>query len=266
MHYLCLSAVVIFTKGFTVNTILIRYILKALTYSNNKSISAVSWSGGKDCNLALNKCISAGYKINYLVTFGPPSPNFKAHNIDLMKAQASATNMKHIYCTIDKNTDYKTGYIQQMENLYNKYNIKNIITGDMDFVGKSKTNWIWDVCKATNRMNAILPLWKKNRSDLIQEMLSLDFHIIFTCVKAPFFTSEWIGKRLDLNALEEMKTIKDLDICGENGEYHTMVLDGPAYNQRIKINESSIELVNDIDINDKMWYLKIDKITFVDKN
>jgi diphthamide synthase (EF-2-diphthine--ammonia ligase) len=69
-----------------------------------------------------------------------------------------------------------------------------------------------------------------------QEMLEARLDIVYSCVKSPYFTESWIGRKLDEDALCEMTVLaKDgLDLNGERGEYHTIVVGGPMYDDTAK--------------------------------
>ena len=76
-----------------------------------------------------------------------------------------------------------------------------------------------------------LPLWQGDRIRLLTEMIEQrHFHVIVSCTKEPPLSNgaAWIGRRLDRQALRELDQF-DMDVTGENGEYHTMVLSTPSY-------------------------------------
>ena len=217
-----------------------------------KDITAISWTGGKDCNLALLYATRENnLDVQYLITFRPEGKSFHAHPIPFMEAQAESLGLKILYVEIPENTnDYMKAYVDGIKKVKEKYNIKVICTGDMDLVGTMERNWIERCCEQVgDGMRAFMPLWKKDRLECLNSLLDEGFDIIFSCVKSPFFDGSWINRKLDRQALEEMKGIincgltpnqleagiKPLDLCGERGEYHTMCVNGPTYQKRIDI-------------------------------
>ena len=81
-------------------------------------------------------------------------------------------------------------------------------------------------------------LWGCDRFELLNRLLSCKFRAIFSCVKKPWFTDEWLGKELNKDSLDKLGMINaktGLDISGEQGEYHTLVLDGPPFRKSISI-------------------------------
>ena len=100
-----------------------------------------------------------------------------------------------------------------------------------------------------------LPLWKANREECLTTLvLQEGYKIVLSCVKSPWFDESWCGKTIDPETFREMMQKskdavfeetemegpndprrKPLDLGGENGEYHSMVLDGPLYQYGIEI-------------------------------
>ncbi len=190
--------------------------------------AAVLWTGGKDCALAFFKAQKLGIKISHLVTFVPEVPDFKAHNLNIIRRQIQAIGLPHLQMTVK--APMIESYEDAITELKNQYNINLLITGDIDEI-ENHDNWIEERAKKTG-VEVFNPLWKKEREGLINELLQNNFKIIFTLVKKSFFTKKWIGKQLDYTILDELKSL-DIDICGENGEYHSMVLHAPFFKKTI---------------------------------
>ena len=99
------------------------------------------------------------------------------------------------------------------------------------------------ICEGLD-IKVIVPLWEKDTFEVLDDEISSGFRAVFTCVKQPFFTKEWIGKELNKDTVKDILTLveeKGLDPCGENGEYHTMVIDGPIFKNSISIPEFTKE-------------------------
>mmetsp|Transcript_18080 Transcript_18080/g.43755 ORF Transcript_18080/g.43755 Transcript_18080/m.43755 type:complete len:137 (+) Transcript_18080:555-965(+) len=96
-------------------------------------------------------------------------------------------------------------------------------------------------------VEVLLPLWQQPRRLIVQEMMNptVDnlplFDIRFSCVKSPHFDETWLGRRLDANAVHEMQEKDGLDLTGENGEYHTTVIDGPMYQNCLRLVDMMVE-------------------------
>ena len=220
--------------------------------------AVVSWTGGKDCNLALFEAKRMGYEIVGLVTFAMSKPRFKAHPIAIMEKQAEALGIPHVVIVIS--IPYKVSYENAIVELKRKFDINTIITGDIAEID-GNINWMKE-CATPGGVNVFLPLWHLNRQQILKKLLELRFKIIFSCVKEPWFSVDWLGKELTYDVVSELIKIHELnglDICGEQGEYHTLVLDGPFYNNEIVIDSFKTEM------NDSIIHMEIKNILITEK-
>lgn len=192
---------------------------------------AISWTGGKDCHLALQRAIESGLHVKCCVMFYNSALKMEAHRQEWQRKQCAALQIPiHDGILEVENDNYQEAYAAAIRKLREIYDIDYIVTGDIDYVFDSTTNFMQQVCaEHVPEIRVLLPLWQQDRRQLLEEMLSKNFDIRFACVKTPYFDDTWIGRRLDQQAIAEMQTKDGLDICGENGEYHTMVVDGPMY-------------------------------------
>ncbi|OQR94038.1 PP-loop superfamily ATP-utilizing enzyme [Achlya hypogyna] len=207
-------------------------------------MAAVSWTGGKDCALALHEATAHGLEVRLLVTFAPENPSFRAHPIPLMKAQAAAIGLPHMFLTI-RPPAYDESYEAALRQLQEEYGITYLVTGDIDFIGASTTNYMNERCAAVG-MDIFTPLWQRPRESLIQRLLECRFHIIFSCVKEASFpdSKAWLGRTIDATALADLRALhasRGVDVCGENGEYHTMVLGAPYFDHTLLLPPFTIE-------------------------
>ena len=225
------------------------------TICDDAEATAISWTGGKDCNLALLSCWrDPNFNVTELVVFGGAG-SFHAHPIRLMELQAEALGLTLRIMTLPSDMSYKEGYIHCIRQLRDTHGIKVLGTGDMDLVGQMGTNWIDDCCKEVGGIRAYLPLWEADRITCLNRLVSEDFVVVFSCVKQPWFTKLWVGRRIDEKAIEEMKKMstdggaiahdsscspegQKLDMGGENGEYHSMCLGGPMYSRVIDLEKT----------------------------
>ena len=199
----------------------------------NTKKATVLWTGGKECSLALYKAKQLGYEIVNLVTFVPSGTKFQAHPIDFMKYQAESLGLPHYTVFIIE--PFKESYEKAIHLLRKEHGIDTVITGDIAEVD-GYPNWIRE-CSKYSGMDVLTPLWGWDRLSIIKELLLHEFKVIFSCVKRPWFTGDWLGKEIDdktLKQLQIMSAENGLDICGEQGEYHTLVMDGPLFKKRIR--------------------------------
>jgi len=87
-------------------------------------------------------------------------------------------------------------------------------------------------------MKAIFPLWKKNTRDLAREFIDLGFKAIITVVDSNFLDKSYAGNIFNKEFIESLPP--DVDPCGENGEFHTFVFDGPIFINPVKFQKGEI--------------------------
>lgn len=200
--------------------------------------ASVLWTGGKDSCLALYEARLLKYEIVSLVTFVSDEQVFLAHPISFMKYQADALCLPHY--TLQVNEPFEESYKKAILSLQEKQKIGTLVTGDIAEVD-GYPNWIRE-CSRCSGMDVITPLWGQDRLKLLRRLLYYKFKVIFSCIKKPYLTDEWLGKELDSDSLEGLCTVSTktgLDICGEQGEYHTLVVDGPSFKKSIHISDYS---------------------------
>ncbi len=189
--------------------------------------AAVLWSGGKDSYLALWYG-KKEYNVLLLVTFVPKNPSFKAHPLKLLELQAASLRIPLIQLQIDE--PFQSGYVQAIKKLKADFDIDVLITGDIAPVDQM-VNWI-DECAREASVYVYKPLWQKDRSILLDTLIGLNATVIFSMVRVPYFDAQWVGRRITKELVTELEAIRKqngLDLCGENGEYHTLVLNGPHF-------------------------------------
>ncbi len=224
---------------------------------NNRAV--VLWTGGKDCNLALHETKRRGYEVVRLITFAMQDAQFRAHPVIAMQKQAQALNIP--YEVIPVGEPYKRSYEEALRKIKNRCQVETVVTGDIAEIN-GQPNWITQRSKPAG-VSVFLPLWHMKREKILTKLCALGYTIIFSCVKEPWFTDEWLGRKINKETQKELAVLhkeKGVDMCGENGEYHTLVLNGPDYNKRLVIDSFIKEKDNVI------MYLKIKNVTLQDKN
>lgn len=195
--------------------------------------SLCSWSGGKDSCYALMQAITMGYApkvlLNVLNEEGKIS---RSHGIPeaILKQQAAAAELpiRMISSSWDEYEKHFTGALQQLKD---KYKLTHAIFGDIDLQGHR--DWEEKVCTAAG-LEAVLPLWKQVRKELVLQMFDTGIEaIIVSCNTS--MSEAYIGRTLTPALVSELEAI-GVDPCGENGEYHTLVLDCPLFTKRINVS------------------------------
>ena len=97
--------------------------------------------------------------------------------------------------------------------------------------------WTENICGEFG-IKALLPLWKLDREEILKGFIENGFESIVVCLKADASDARWLGRKIDrwfMAELQDYQRNHSFDICGENGEYHTFVVDGPCFRKRISI-------------------------------
>ncbi len=202
---------------------------------NNGIKAFVSWSGGKDSSFALHQAISKGFQISYLlnmVTEDGKRSRSHGYSSELIRLQSEAINIPLLQQGCSWET-YEKEFKRAVLKLKEK-GIKAGVFGDIDL--QEHRDWIERVCRE-EKIKAYLPLWSKNQKELLKEFILAGFEAIIVATKAEILGKEWLGKKIDRNFIKELEK-KKISPCGESGEYHTFVVNGPVFKRRIKILES----------------------------
>ena len=185
----------------------------------------VSWSGGKDSCLALWRAQQLGYKITHLLTaLDETGVKTRSHGVSksLILSQGKALGMHNEFISASWQ-NYEAEFIQKLVSLSNQ-NILYAIFGDIDLAAHRE--WEEKVSLAAN-LESVLPLWNENRLSLVQEFLSLGFKARVTCVDGRYLDESFVGREFDAQFIADLP--EQVDACGENGEFHTFVYDGPNF-------------------------------------
>ena len=190
--------------------------------------AAVLWTGGKDSALALHVSLNL-YDIRRLVCFVPADDRqFYAHPTSLMEVQARKIGIPIDFMPIAE--PYRASYRQQIRVLRDS-GIEVLITGDISTIG-GMPNWIDGV--AANLADVYKPLWELDRYTILDTLISEKFEVICSLAYNKFFASTIAGRHLDAELISELKRFP-VDACGEQGEYHTWVLNAPFFKEPLAL-------------------------------
>ena len=195
--------------------------------------AAILWTGGKDSALALQVSLNL-YDIRRLVCFVPAdNRQFYAHPTQLMALQARKIRLPIEFMPISE--PYALSYRQQIQAIRDS-GIEALITGDISTVN-GMPNWIDSV--ASGVMNVYKPLWELDRETLLDMLIADQFKVVCSLAYNRYFQPTIAGRYLNSKLISELKRLP-IDACGEQGEYHTWVLDAPFFEESVQLEGTRI--------------------------
>lgn len=193
----------------------------------------VAWSGGKDSALALYKVQQQGFSISCLLTTLTEQYNrVSMHGVSqaLIERQSYVLGIPLEKVFIPPDTSNEV-YDQRMAAVLRKYadqGVDTVIFGDV-FLEDIRSYRVNQLLKVG--MTASFPLWKKHSPELAREFLGLGFKAIITCIDLHALDRSFVGRVYNNKFLSDLPPA--VDPCGENGEFHSFVYDGPNFMEPI---------------------------------
>lgn len=201
----------------------------------------LSWSGGKDSSLALYEIQQNDeYEVVSLLTTVSEHYQRISHHgvrVELLEQQATAIGIDlHILylpqtCTNDL-------YEQQMKKAMLEYLDKGIRTVAFGDIFLEDLRSYREEKLSLVDMQAIFPIWKRDTTELIHTYIDLGFKSYLSCIDADKLESSFAGRLIDESFVCDLPD--GADPCGENGEFHTFVFDGPIFNRPLLISVGEI--------------------------
>lgn len=191
-----------------------------------------SWSGGKDSCFALMMAVESGHQLKYLLNMMNENGEIsRSHGIPatLLNQQSNRLGMsiKTVPATWEQYEEY---YIQALVEIKTEVNVQAVVFGDIDL--ESHKEWEQKVC-ASASLEALLPLWKGDRKDLVCQMIDAGIRAVITSCNTKLGFG-FLGKEITHELVEELER-KGVDVCGENGEYHTLVFNCPLFSKALEL-------------------------------
>ena len=213
-----------------------------------------SWSGGKDSAYALHLAKQQGHEIMGLLTMmNEEKSKFHLIRSDLLDAQAEAIKVPLIKKQTINET-YEQDFKTALAELKAK-NVEGLITGDICQVAGHEEDWLNRVCREIG-LKPIRPLWMGDTKQIYINYINAGFKATVVRTNLSNLGMEWLGQTLNREFYENILKLGNIDPCGEKGEYHTIVTDGPYFKKKIEILESQKH-----NFNGNFGYLEIKDFT-----
>jgi len=205
---------------------------------------AISYSGGKDSALALYRMIQQGHTpVAMITTVNPEQDRSWFHGIqkELLLAVSESLDIPLIIgeCEPDDYTETLQACLVEAK----RQGAEACVFGDIDI--DEHRAYDEEIC-AESGLECLLPLWLNDRTALVNELLEAGFKAIIKIVDTSKLDASLLGQKLTTAIVQKIVSA-GADICGENGEYHTFVSDGPIFKTAVPI-----ELGEIVDLNSHM--------------
>ena len=206
----------------------------------------MSWSGGKDSAMALREIMAGGeYQIaGLLTTITGEYDRISMHGVrrSLLEQQASSLGLHPEEVILPKgssNADYESRIAETL-NRYKEAGVTSVVFGDI---------FLEDVRQYREEnlsrlgMKGVFPLWKRDTAALMKDFIASGFKAVTVCVDNHFLGRDFVGRTIDAGFLSDLPP--SVDVCGENGEYHSFVYGGPIFGRAIAHEVGEVVLRED---------------------
>ena len=206
-------------------------------------VAVLSWSGGKDSALALYELINdPNYHVRALlttITSGYDRISMHGVRRALLEQQAATLGvpLKGFLIPQQASNEAYESELEKVLEVFRREGVTNVAFGDLflEEIEKYREEKL-----AKMGMKAIFPLWKVDTKQLARSFIRLGFKAVVTCVDSEALDKSSTGKLYDKDFLARLPA--NVDPCGENGEFHTFVFDGPIFNTAVGFNVGEVIL------------------------
>ncbi len=197
---------------------------------------AVLYSGGKDSNYALYWTLKQGFDVNYLVSMHSESEEsymYHVPNIHLTDLQAEAIGIPLIngFTKGEKEKE-----VEDLKKILEKLDVDAIVSGAL--ASRYQKERVDRVAEELG-LRSFAPAWHRDPVDYMEEIIRI-FDVVIVGVSAYGLDEQWLGRKIDKGALEELVKLHekyDVHVAGEGGEFETFVRDAPFFKARIVFDE-----------------------------
>jgi uncharacterized protein (TIGR00290 family) len=200
-----------------------------------KPTAAISWSGGKDSCLALMRSRDRFNITSMLTMFDERGERSRSHGqrSALFHAQADRLGLELVEGRGSWD-DYDRGFSTMLSSV-RAQGVSHVIFGDILY--DDHRNWAARLCHDAGLV-AVEPLFGEPTGQLFREFVALPGRAIIVTVRQTVLDESWLGRELSAALLPELAEL-GVDSCGENGEYHSIVVDCPAFTSALDVEHGA---------------------------
>lgn len=207
-----------------------------------------SWSGGKDCALALVEAVAAGARpVALLTILTEGGERSRSHGLrrNVLEAQAAALGLPLVTRAATW-ADYEEAFVDALREL-RACGAEAGVFGDIDT--RSHRGWVEGVC-ARAGVEPSHPIWQHPRDEIVGRLVRLGIAADVVAVRDGVLPRELLGRRVDLGLMGELEAL-GVDAAGENGEYHSVVVAAPLFSGPVPLTWGEVVL------RDGVWFADV---------
>ncbi len=204
----------------------------------------VGWSGGKDSALALYEVLKSGMEVlELLTTVIQDSDRVSVHDVRriLLEQQVEALGLPLEKMQISKGASNRE-YEQELLALLRSYRDRKVLAVVFGDIFLEDVKRYREEMLAKIGMHGIYPLWGRNTYELAERFIDLGFKAVITVVDSNVIGKEFAGREFDKQFLADLPA--GVDPCGENGEFHSFVYNGPIFSKPVSFTKGEVTLVD----------------------
>ena len=201
---------------------------------DSKRKVTISWSGGKDSAFALYKILTSGeyHVVDLHTTLNEETRRVGLHGVHetLIEQQAAGLGLPLTKLYLPPSEDHDA-YEKLMIAHYKqcaRRGIEQVVFGDIFL---EDLRLFREQLLQNTSLSAVYPLWKIDTQKLLNDFIAIGFKTVICSADADKFSKDQIGNTIDTVFAENPRP--GVDPCGENGEYHTLVYDGPIFKKPV---------------------------------
>jgi diphthine-ammonia ligase len=198
----------------------------------------VSWSGGKDCCQAAYRAVRQGFAVCYLLnTVTQDGQRSCSHGLSSrwLRLQSEALDIPVVQI-LTAGDNYEAVFTEALLK-FKAEGVDTGIFGDIDF--NAHRAWIERVCGKAGII-PVLPLWQIEQDKIAADFIGAGFEAVAGGTQTDLLGGGWVGRKYDAAFLKDLAACgKNITPCGEAGEFHTLVVDGPLFKKRLAILETA---------------------------
>ncbi|MFA5869311.1 MAG: diphthine--ammonia ligase [Candidatus Bathyarchaeia archaeon] len=201
---------------------------------------AALFSGGKDSTYAARLAEKGGHEVSIFACMRPArGDSYMFHGVNIHLAPLVAEAQGKPLASAPSSGE-KEKEVEELKHLVELLDVEGVVSGAI--ASKYQRDRVNQIC-ADLGITHLSPLWGKDPQELLEAEIRSGMEIIMVHVAANGLSRGWLGRRIDLKAAAELAKLSErygLNVCGEGGEYESLVVDAPWFKKRLEIEKAEV--------------------------